>query len=186
MDLMRGSVAKKSVPEPIWPRSGRVADQIKVFNERYSPNGRSSASVSTTVEIIGTDSDTRTSANSATLASTSIVSPATVALAVSANQVTVSTKIDATSNRSHLFEAWRESGNARTKSGIRRLTGQFPRTREMSPIGECPSFDETEDERKTPPCHNDSIVTEALLRMTGENTKLKTAILFFASIFGLS
>ena len=38
----------------------------------------------------------------------------------------------------------------------------------MSPIGECPSHDETEENDRKGLGMNDSIVTEALLRMTGK------------------
>jgi hypothetical protein len=47
-----------------------------------------------------------------------------------------------------------------------KLTPQVTQ-RDMSPIGECPSSDETDDEQRRVGGHNDSIVTDALLRMTG-------------------
>ena len=59
-------------------------------------------------------------------------------------------------------------------SDLRRLSSHhYLPNRDMSPIGECPSHDETEEnDRKGLGMNgdrmNDSIVTEALLRMTGK------------------
>ena len=115
-DLVRGSGTRKSVPEPIWPHAGKVATQVKVFNEKLSPN-RSNSETDLSREI----------------------------------EITSRTKIG--------------PKKPTQISDLRRVSSHYQPTRDMSPIGECPSHDETEEERKLG--NNDSIVTEALLRMTG-------------------
>jgi len=51
----------------------------------------------------------------------------------------------------------------------KRLNNPYQPGIEMSTIGECPSFDETEEDKRCPlgSFNDDSIVTDDLLKMTG-------------------
>ncbi len=130
-DLVRGTGSRKSVPEPIWPHAGKVATQVKVFNEKLSP--RSTPQLSETNR------------------SNTLV-------------VDLSNEIEIRARTPVLQK--------KPTSDLRRFTtSHYQPTRDMSPIGECPSHDETEEERKLG--NNDSIVTEALLRMTGKTKHIQ-------------
>ena len=174
-DLVRGAATRKSIPEPVWPRAGKVADQVKVFNERSSPPRN-------TIIEIKNDSQSATSAATTTTTSSraSVIPikppPPLPPTFPSPLPPFASTT---TSHRFNVFDTSNDSTGAssnRSKSfpapkrypEMRRFPGHFQPNRDMSPIGECPSHDETEEERKTFGGHNDSIVTEALLRMTGK------------------
>ena len=127
LDLVRGTGSRKSVPEPIWPHAGKVANQVKVFNEKLSSKtsqlDESNRSQSVVVDL--------------------------------SNEIEICARA-----RTPIVQK-------KPISDLRRFsTSHYQPTRDMSPIGECPSHDETEEERKLG--NNDSIVTEALLRMTGK------------------
>ncbi len=148
---MRGSGTRKSVPEPVWPRSGNVADHVKVFNQRYSPPAKS-PTTTTVIEIKNDDSGLSGASHSGKSGTVSpapavYISPATVAPSSRPSSAPMATTT--TTNRSHGFDISSDGVTGRNKSGFRRFPGQFQPNRDMSPIGECPSFDETEEERKT-------------------------------------
>ncbi len=124
-DLVRGTGSRKSVPEPIWPHSGKVANQVKVFNEKLSPK---TSQPDESTRNVGVDLS---------------------------NEIEICARA-----RTPIVQK-------KPIPDLRRFsTSHYQPTRDMSPIGECPSHDETEEERKFG--NNDSIVTEALLRMTGK------------------